>query len=105
MPVLIITLFAHLVFTLTDAYWLFSWLDMPVHFLVGAGLAIVFSKNLGWSPSISMIAVVLLSFGWEYVERVLGFAQAIAESYEDAATDIAFGVIGGIVGSVYRKKE
>jgi hypothetical protein len=106
MPILILTLVAHVLFTMADAYWLFPWLDMPVHFLIGSGLAIVFTKNFKWSTSTSIIAVIALAFGWEHIERLFGLAQALAESYHDAATDVAFGVMGGIIGSVlYSKKH
>ena len=105
MQILIITLIAHVLFTLADAYWLFPWLDMPVHFLMGSGLAILFTKNFKWGTSVSIIAIVLLAFGWEYAERIFGWSVALAESYQDAATDVAMGVIGGILGSVYNKQN
>jgi hypothetical protein len=105
MIILGITLIAHIVFIITNAYWLFNWLDMPVHFFMGAGLALAFVKQCGWSKSISIVLVLLLAIGWEFVERHLGFSQALVETLDDAITDVLFGIVGGIIGSTYAGKK
>lgn len=105
MFILIITLIAHLIFTLTDAYWLFTWLDMPVHFFIGVGLALIFTKNFKLNISISIVLVIFLALGWEYIERLLGFSAALAETFNDASTDVALGIVGGIIGGNYARKN
>jgi hypothetical protein len=105
MQILVTTLIAHIVFTLSDAYWLFSWLDMSVHLFVGMGIGIIFVKNFKWGSAVSIVAICLIAIGWEYAERIIGLAQAIAETYADALSDVCFGIIGGIIGSNYAKRN
>ncbi len=104
MFILIVTLIAHIMFTMSDAYWLFTWLDMPVHFFVGVGLALVFVRNFKLSTAVSIGIVICLALGWEYVERLLGISEALAETFADASTDVIMGVAGGIIGSIYARR-
>jgi hydrogenase/urease accessory protein HupE len=94
MPIIIITLIAHLLFTALNVYWIIPWTDNIIHLCMGFGLVLLFIKNMKWGVIMSLFALAALAIGWEYVERIR----------DDAVSDIIYGMIGGIIGVLWIKK-
>lgn len=94
MPILIFTLIAHVLFTVFNVYWIIPWSDNVVHACMGAGLVILFVKNIKWSKLMALVALLVLAVGWEYVEHIR----------DDAVSDIIYGMIGGIIAAIWIKK-
>lgn len=94
-------------------YYFFWWFDMVNHFLVGSALAllVLFYSTRAYpkdKPTLwGMVKVALpfvLAFAvvWEIFEFSNGLTYAVGKNYVfDTALDIAFGLIGGGVGSYY----
>lgn len=94
MLILIITLIAHVLFTLFNVYWIIPWSDNVIHACMGAGLVIFFVRNMKWGNLVALLSLLVLAVGWEYVEHVR----------DDALSDIIYGMIGGIIATIWIKK-
>ena len=93
-------------------YWIYRWLDLPVHVLGGivVALALYTLRDLrvpvpqSWyrfSPF--MVAVLLIAIGWEGYEVVIGVLPDPAYWF-DTLTDILMGLIGGAFGFVLGRR-
>ena len=109
-------------FVATKLYWysLFGWLDMPMHFLGGFWLGLVFiwffSRNFqlfgelkvkDWDVLKILLCVLVVGIGWEVFEFLVN--DILAENpidYLDTGSDIFFDLLGGLCAILYvwRKK-
>ena len=103
-----ILLVVHLLATKLYLYWLFSWIDIPVHFLGGSVVALgVFSaydlrlplpkRWLSFVPV--FLFVLMIALAWEVYEIEIGI-RIDANYVTDTLTDIFMGMFGGAVGYV-----
>lgn len=87
-------------------YWRFQWIDTPMHALGGSVVALgLFAGNaMGWWVPKRwlqfvpvMLIVLAVALGWEvfglYAEAPMG-----ANYVSDTLTDLAAGLVGGVIG-------
>lgn len=93
-------------------YWRYLWLDMPVHALGGAivALAVFVPYDLGfkgpkrWLELKSVLLIVLMvALIWEVYELMIGIP--IEDDYLfDTITDLLMGLGGGLIGYLVGKR-
>ncbi len=93
-------------------YWHYLWLDIPMHALGGAvvALAIFVPYDFGaplpkrWLQPLSVLLMVLLvALSWEVYEIMIGIP--FGEDYAaDTVSDLAAALLGGIVGFIVAKR-
>ena len=101
----------HIVSLETYLYWRYLWLDIPVHVLGGAVIALLtfvpydFRDNLPerWLKPIPVIAFVLIAaLLWEIYELKIG---AFDPEYQlDTVVDLVMGLLGGVIGYFVGKR-
>lgn len=87
-------------------YWKHQWLDIPVHALGGAVVALFFFTLHNLLPKYParllypipvLLLVLLVSLAWEVYELLIGIP--IEDNYEvDTIVDLIMGMLGGIMG-------
>lgn len=88
-------------------YWHIRWLDIPIHALGGAVVALGFFtlRDLGLFPNkfLKPVSILLLVLGvaliWEVFERVVGI-PSIGDYVIDTSIDVAMGLLGAYVGYI-----
>jgi len=98
----------HYLFLELHLYWLYPWLDIPMHFLGGITVAIGYMVFIGFSPKLTdkyftfnntLIFVLLVAVLWEVFEVGAGILNFEESNYVgDTALDIIVGILGGITG-------
>jgi len=93
-------------------YWQYVWLDVPVHFLGGTIVALLFLALLdlglpcpSWCQKLIPVLVLVLIVGvlWEVYELLIGII--IRDNYVfDTTLDLIMDVCGGYVGYVVGNK-
>jgi hypothetical protein len=93
---------AALVFSL---YWVYLWLDVPMHFLGGAVVALGYQSRfmlgkvahrLSFGLPTTLLMVLVVGGLWELYEYIVG---PILPGYaKDTVIDIVMDVLGGLVG-------
>ena len=89
-------------------YWKHLWLDIPMHALGGAVIALgvftlhdlipKFPKRLLY-PIPVLLFVLLVALGWEVYE--IGIGIPVEDDFEvDTAIDIIMGMLGGVIGYI-----
>ncbi len=85
-------------------YWIYRWLDLPMHFIGGALISWVAYIVFSWwrkDYSIPWIYALIFSFGlgfiWEIIEFYFKVAQLIPDYMLDSTKDILMDMIGGLV--------
>lgn len=104
-------------------YWLISWLDMPMHFLAGFWVALVFNYlnqrffklSLFWTTTIMTLSfVALIGVLWEFFEFSLDSFFFLEKwgpfqgGLSDTMSDLFFDLLGGLAAVVINfvlKKE
>lgn len=96
-----------LVFSL---YWVYEWLDIPMHALGGATVALGYQSRFGltrYSDRLSfgflgtIGAVMFVGVSWEVYEYIVG---PILPGYAiDTATDLVMDAVGACIGYVVAK--
>ena len=92
----------HLVFVYLDVYWVLPGADILIHFLAGLivayiPLSFVYPKHKQYvSRAAVILAVLSVSFLWEWYERVFGFALPLSASLYDTVIDVGAALIGGV---------
>jgi uncharacterized membrane protein YjdF len=113
---LILILSFHILATLNSWYWIFTWLDMPMHFLGGFWLAVVFMwLNSKFNiieirpPNIDKLILVLgfvilvgvfwefFEFGYDVLISSKGYFAAAQQGTADTMSDLFFDLLGGLV--------
>lgn len=97
----------HLLALYFELYWVYPWLDIPMHVFGGItivlGLAAFFPRMLHsfLTPLLVVLGVSLL---WEVFEHLIGFSF-IEEAYYvfDTGLDFLMGILGGLIGYVLVK--
>ncbi len=91
----------HVFFMEFYLYWMYRWLDVPMHLLGGAVVALGYctvirdSRNaLLWALSI----VLLVSIVWEVYEAATGMTFTTSAPIADTALDLVVSVLGGALG-------
>ncbi len=88
-------------------YWKYLWLDVPIHFLGGACVALGFSilpffkiSLPPWSTTVYAYVCVALFVGivWEVFEVTSGVAIVDEYYIGDTTLDLCMDVLGGIIG-------
>lgn len=88
-------------------YWRYLWLDMPMHFLGGTMVALGLFSAREFFPRLPVTVltffatvcfVLLVAVGWEVFEFVFGISSIEANLFRDTVTDLAMGLLGGVVG-------
>jgi len=126
---LIFILFIHILAIINSWYWIFTWLDMPMHFLGGFWLAMVFlwilrKQNPKFIKLSNYLIVGIMTLGfviligvlWEFFEfgyDVLisskGYFAAAQQGVADTMSDLFFDLLGGlaflIICKFYINKE
>ena len=116
---LIAFLFLHIFATIYHLYWLFPWFDIPMHFLGGFLLAIIFfyfwrfahiSIGTGVSSVPNVFVALVLTLGfvaligvfWEFYEFLRDFylltggkISVFQNSFADTVKDLFFDLVGG----------
>ncbi len=115
---LIVFLFLHIFATIYHLYWLFPWFDVPMHFLGGFLLAMIYfwinpkieiaNPCLGKMPKwlVSMVFilsfVILIGVLWEFYEFLHDFylltggkISVFQNSFADTIKDLFFDLVGG----------
>jgi len=116
---LIAFLFLHIFATIYHLYWLFPWFDIPMHFLGGFLLAIIFfyfwrfahiSIGTGVSSVPNVFGALVLTLGfvaligvfWEFYEFLRDFylltggkISVFQNSFADTVKDLFFDLVGG----------
>jgi len=117
---LIFILIFHIIASINSWYWVYTWLDMPMHFLGGFWLATVFitlnsklkiqNSELSGLPNYLITIVITLGFValigvfWEFFEfgyDVLisskGYFAATQQGTADTMSDLFFDLLGGLM--------
>ncbi len=125
---LIAFLFLHIFATFYHLYWLFPWLDVPMHFLGGLLLVIIyfwinarieilnpkFNKLPKWLVNLvfALSFVILIGVLWEFYEFLHDFylltggkISVFQNSFADTIKDLFFDLVGGTTAFAifYRK--
>lgn len=113
----IFILVLHILATVNHWYWIYKWLDIPMHFLGGLWLAMIFfwliHPHLDFKGHRAILVIVLslafvafLGVLWEFWEFVHDFFftknlyfgnQFIIEKRIDVVKDLFFDLVGGLV--------
>ena len=89
-------------------YWRYLWLDMPMHVLGGAVVALGVFVAYDLSASLPqrwlriipvMSAVLIVALSWEVYEVAIGI-PIDAEYVRDTLLDLCMGILGGLIGFV-----
>ena len=97
----------HYIFIEFRLYDAISWLDIPVHFFMGAvlGLGLVAMSDLsfrlgqlGTSWLVSLMVLVFLVVAWEVFGYLYLGSAARPDYLSDTMIDIVAGLSGGIIG-------
>lgn len=97
-------------------YWIYRWLDIPMHFIGGALVTWFCFVAISWFRKdfyIPWIYALIFSFGlgfvWEIIEFYMKFGQMIPEYCLDTVKDVLMDIIGGLVFYIawdkFRKKR
>lgn len=88
-------------------YWLYLWLDIPMHFLGGVTVALGYLTFLGFFPKLAdkhftlvhtLVFVLLVAALWEIFELTIGIPFEEGTYVDDTTLDIIMGVVGGVGG-------
>ena len=94
-------------------YYFFWWFDMVNHFLVGSALSLLvlfystraypMEKATFWGMAkVALPFVLAFAVVWEIFEFSNGLTYAVGKNYvSDTTIDIVFGLVGGVVASLY----
>ena len=113
--------FSYVISILFNAYAVYPWIDIPMHFLGGFAIAYTsylflrFFREKGYMEInnkalftlIIVSLVALIAVLWEFYESLMKyfFDTNMQPSLEDTILDLFMGLIGGVVGAwVFRKK-
>lgn len=81
----------------TYLYWRYVWLDVPVHFLGGVTLAMLFIGLIrNFHPKTFALLMACVLAGWELFELMIQ-TQREANFFFDTALDLLMGALGAIV--------
>ena len=91
-------------------YWIYPWLDIPIHFLGGAVVALgtqsSLFKRIFKTSDISFIKTLLIVLFvgtvWEVFEWRVGIVDSIKYAF-DTGLDICMDLLGGVIGFVTAK--
>lgn len=114
--------FSNFIGRVFDAYLIYPWLDIPMHFLGGISIAFTgtlflrFFKeegfigiNKGFLQVLLIVSLVaLVAVLWEFYEFLMLYLFGILMqlSLEDTMGDFFFGLLGGLAGAlVFAKSE
>ncbi len=88
-------------------YWLYLWLDIPMHFLGGVTVALGYLTFLGLFSNLAdknftftrtITFVLLVATSWEIFEVVIGIPFEEGNYVGDTTLDLIMGALGGLVG-------
>lgn len=97
----------HYLFLELHLYWLYLWLDIPVHFLGGVTVALGFLTFLGFFPKLvdkhftlfrTLAFVLLVALAWEIFEVYIGIPFEEGNYLGDTVLDLIMGMSGGLAG-------
>ncbi|MCB9818739.1 hypothetical protein H6788_01010 [Candidatus Nomurabacteria bacterium] len=97
----------HYLFLELHLYWLYLWLDIPVHFLGGVTVALGFLTFLGFFPKLvdryftlvrTVAFVLLVASVWEVFEVSIGIPFEEGNYVGDTILDLIMGALGGMAG-------
>lgn len=113
----------HFLATLNYWYWVYTWFDIPMHFLGGFWLAMVyfwlnakveilnpeFSKLPKWSANLlfALSFIILIGVFWEFYEFIFDFfnGRMFQGSSVDTMGDLFFDLVGGVTAfTIFYKK-
>ncbi len=108
---LVFLLFIHIFASIAHLYWLIDWVDMPMHFLGGFWVAMVFFylnqkffkiQNFWTTVIMTLSFVALIGVFWEFFEFLYDFFIFSKEYFgvfqrgiSDTMSDLFFDLIGG----------
>lgn len=85
-------------------YWIYRWLDLPMHFIGGALISWAAYIVFAWwrmDYNIHWVYAIIFSFGlgfiWEVIEFYFKVAQLVPDYMLDSTKDIFMDMIGGLV--------
>ena len=90
-----------------NLYWRYLWLDMPIHALGGATVALAFLSLREFFPRLpkklitfksTMVFVLFVALVWEVFEVSIGVIFEQGRYVPDTTADIMIGFMGGMVG-------
>jgi|CXWL01.1.fsa_nt_gi hypothetical protein len=86
------------------SYWYYPWLDIPVHILGGASIAVLIIAISGvYKSSVFWGTLLLVALGWELFEYIFAISTGQPNYWFDTLHDILNDLIGaGIVYVVAR---
>lgn len=102
-------------------YWSVWWYDMPVHFIGGMFVSLLFLWFRGFSGaretsgefvgknSVSFlkifVVVLAVGIGWEIFEYSTGFSRMSSGYWGNSFTDILMDILGGSAGFLFFQKS
>ena len=107
-----ILLVVHVIAIELSLYWIYRWLDLPVHVLGGVVVALALYTLVDLRVPVSsvwyrfgpfMFLVLLIAISWEGYEVVIGVLPDPAY-WQDTLTDIVMGLVGGALGFVFGRR-
>jgi hypothetical protein len=111
---LIFILLLHVIAIVNSWYWVYTWLDIPMHFLGGFWLAVVFFyfvnprlQIINYKLLITLISalgfVALVGVFWEFFEFLCdvfifskGYLEVAQQGTADTMSDLFFDLLGGL---------
>lgn len=102
----------HAVALTFSLYYIYPWLDMPMHILGGITIALgyqssyIFKKFAQFLPHTflaTLAAALVIGGGWEVYEYAVGVMTGSIFSAADTMKDISMDALGGAVGFVVAK--
>jgi len=118
---LIFILVFHIIASINSWYWTYAWLDMPMHFLGGFWVAMVFFNFINpklqitdYKLLITLILVlgfvILIGVLWEFFEFLCdvfisskGYLEVAQQGIADTISDLFFDLLGGLALLVVRR--
>ncbi len=93
-------------------YWEYAWFDIPMHFLGGVVISLLFLVLLLASPSFNrwrsisfgLLFVFVIGILWELFEIVAGISPFEPGFVTDTIIDLCMDLAGGVVGFVVGKR-
>lgn len=92
----------HVTALVHSLYWLFPWLDLPVHLLGGMWVALLGAwcarqSGVRYRFLVALVGVLVVGAGWEIFEVLVGIPREANYAF-DTSLDFVMDILGGALG-------